>query len=278
MMIRPFSAVARRGRALCTAASYETILAEKRGAVGLITLNRPKALNALNPTLVAELAQAAVAFESDPEVGAMVVTGAGNKAFVAGADIKVMQDKSYMDMYKATLFGADLDKLSTLKKPIIAAVNGFCLGGGCELAMCCDFILAADTARFGQPEIKLGTIPGLGGTQRFTRALGKSRAMELVLTGDMMTAEEACSRGLVSRVVPADQLLDDALKTASKIAKLSQPIVAIAKDMVNASFESSLKEGLRLERLAFYSTFSTKDQKIGMKAFVNKEEPAFVNE
>ena len=238
---------------MCTLPSYEAIIAEKRGAVALITLNRPKALNALNPTLVAELAEAALAFDNDPDVGAIVLTGAGDKSFVAGADIKVMADKTYMDMYKTKLFG-ELDLLTTVRKPIIAAVNGFCLGGGCELAMACDFILASDTAKFGQPEIKLGTIPGLGGTQRFTRALGKSRAMELVLTGDMMSAEEACSRGLVSRVVPHAELLDDALKTANKIASMSSPIVSIAKTCVNTAFEGSLTEGLRFERALFYST------------------------
>lgn len=180
--------------------------------------------------------------------------------------------------FTATLFGKDFDRFTSVKKPIIAAVNGFCLGGGCELAMCCDFILAADSAKFGQPEIKLGTIPGLGGTQRFTRAIGKSRAMELVLTGDMMSAEEACSRGLVARVVPGEELLEDALKQAGKIASYSQPIVAMAKQCVNASFESSLAEGLRLERMLFYSSFSTKDQKIGMKAFMEKSKPEFVQE
>ena len=206
------------------------------------------------------------------------MTGAGEKAFAAGADIKVMSSKSYMDMYKARLYGAEFAKISNVRKPIIAAVNGFCLGGGCELAMSFDFILAADTAKFGQPEIKLGTIPGLGGTQRFTRALGKSRAMELVLTGDMMSADEACTRGLVSRVVPAASLLDDALATAAKIASMSQPIVGMAKDCVNASFESSLAEGLRLERSLFYSTFATKDQKIGMAAFVDKAKAEFKDE
>ena len=183
------------------------------------------------------------------------------------------------DIYlQATLFGKDFDRIMTVKKPMIAAVNGFCLGGGCELAMLFDFIIASDNAKFGQPEIKLGTIPGLGGTQRFTRAIGKSRAMELVLTGDMMSAEEACSRGLVARVVPADALLDDAMKQAGKIASMSQPIVAMAKNLVNASFESSLAEGLRLERAIFYSTFATQDQKIGMKAFMAKEKPDFKNE
>ena len=277
--------MARATRALRLAASgrrfastYTSILTETKANVGLITLNRPKALNALSPELITELVTAAEEFEADPAIGAIVITGAGNKAFVAGADIKVMSEKSYMDMYKATFLVKDFQRINNVTKPIIAAVNGFCLGGGCELAMACDFILAADTAKFGQPEIKLGTIPGLGGTQRFTRAIGKSRAMELVLTGDMMSAEEACTRGLVARVVPAAELLDDALGQAAKIASMSQPIVAMAKTCVNASFESPLAEGLRLERALFYSTFGTKDQKIGMKAFMNKETPAFEHE
>ena len=265
-------------RLLSTAPSYQSILTETRGKVGLITLNRPKALNALSPDLVNELADAAIAYDADPSIGAIVVTGAGDKAFAAGADIKFMSDKSYMDMYKARVYGAEFDKLASVRKPIIAAVNGFALGGGCELAMSMDLILASDQAKFGQPEIKLGTIPGLGGTQRFTRAIGKSRAMELVLTGDMMSAEEACTCGLVARVVPHADLVDDAVKTASKIASQSQPIVAMAKDLVNASFESSLAEGLRLERALFYSTFATADQKIGMKAFMEKAKPDFKDE
>lgn len=274
---RSTSAWSRMGRRF--ASTYTNILTEvKNGNVALITMNRPKALNALNPEIVSELAHACVGYDADPSIGAIVVTGAGDKSFVAGADIKVMAEKSYMDMYKPTFLGAEFDKIMGVKKPIIAAVNGFCLGGGCELAMLCDFILAADTAKFGQPEIKLGTIPGLGGTQRFTRAIGKSRAMEMTLTGDMMSAEEACMRGLVARVVPADQLLDDALKQAGKIASMSQPIVAMAKTCINASFESSLAEGLKLERAIFYATFATKDQKIGMKAFMAKEKPEFVNE
>jgi enoyl-CoA hydratase len=232
-MMLGLRSTAPRLRGLCTGArAYTCITEEVRGAVGLITLNRPKALNALSPDLVRELAQAVGAFDADPAVRAMVLTGAGEKAFAAGADITAMAPKSYMDMYTTKLFG-ELDEISAARTPIIAAVNGFALGGGCELAMACDFILAADTARFGQPEIKLGTIPGLGGTQRFTRAIGKSRAMELTLTGDMMSAEEACARGLVSRVVPAAELLDDALATAAKIADMSAPIVAIAKDCVN---------------------------------------------
>lgn len=258
------------------ASSYANIVSEARGSVGIITLNRPKQLNSLTPALVAEVAQCAAEFDADPAIGAIVLTGEG-KAFAAGADIKTMQDKTYMEMYKTRLFG-EFDDILAVRKPIIAAVNGFALGGGCELAMSCDFILAADSAVFGQPEIKLGTIPGLGGTQRFTRAIGKARAMELTLTGDMMSAEEACSRGLVARVLPAAELVEDAIKTASKIASYSQPVVAMAKQCVNVAFESSLTEGLKYERMAFYSTFALKDQKIGMKAFVEKAKPEFVHE
>lgn len=259
-------------------AAYKEILSERRpGGVGLITLNREKQLNALTPTLTKELVAAAKELDADPKIGAIVVTGSGSKAFAAGADIKTMASLSYMDMYKGQIF-SELDDLSKVRKPVIAAVNGFALGGGCELAMACDFILASDTAKFGQPEIKLGTIPGLGGTQRFTRALGKARAMELCLTGGLMGAEEAVARGLASRVVPAAELLDDALATAATIGSMSQPIVAIAKTCVNAAFESSLAEGLRLERQLFYSTFATRDQKLGMKAFVEKAEPAFEHE
>ena len=266
-------------RSLSTSGTnYATILTETRGAVGLITLNRPKALNSLSPELVAEVAKATAVYDADPSIGCIVITGSGQKAFAAGADIKFMADKSYMDMHKQRAYSAEFGAIANVSKPIIAAVNGFCLGGGCEFAMACDFILAADTAKFGQPEITLGTIPGLGGTQRWTRALGKSRAMELVLTGEMITAQEALARGLVARVVPAAELLDDALKTAAKIASHSQPIAALAKTLVNAAFESSLAEGLRLERMLFYSTFSTKDQKIGMKAFIEKQKPEWTNE
>jgi len=255
--------------------TYSTLLSEVRAAerVGVITLNRPKALNALSPELTRELLACATELDADPGVGAIVLTGSG-KAFAAGADIKAMMDKGAFDMFESRLFG-ELDGLTRLRKPLIAAVNGFCLGGGCELAMTCDFILAAESAKFGQPEIKLGTIPGLGGTQRFTRALGKSRAMELVLTGDMISATEAAERGLAARVLPDDRLLDEAVAQAAKIASYSKPIVEIAKTCVNATFETSLSEGLRLERSLFYATFSSKDQKIGMKAFVEKQPPAF---
>jgi len=275
-LVRP--SAMRSARRLCTSVTYESITAEvKPGKVGLITLNRPKALNALSPDLVREMAQAATAFDLDPEIGCIVLTGAG-KAFAAGADIKVMAPMSYMDMYKARLYGEDFGKMEKVRTPILAAVNGFCLGGGCELAMMCDFILAADVAKFGQPEIKLGTIPGLGGTQRLTRAIGKARAMELTLTGDMMSADEAATRGLASRVVPAAELLDDALKTAAKIASMSKPITMMAKDCVNVAFESSLAEGLRYERALFYSSFATADQKIGMKAFMEKGAAEFKDE
>jgi len=273
--------VAGRGvfrRGLCAAPAYTCILTEKKGSVGLITLNRPKALNALSPTLMQEVAAAAAAFDTDDAVGAIVLTGSGDKAFAAGADIKVMAELTYSEMKKGAIFSKEWAALEAVRKPMIAAVNGFALGGGCELAMTCDFILASDTAKFGQPEIKLGTIPGLGGTQRLTRAIGKSRSMELTLTADMMGAEEALSRGLVSRIVPSDQLLEDALATAAKIAGYSQPITAIAKQCVNAAFESSLTEGLKFERQLFYATFATKDRKIGMDAFVSKQPPVFVHE
>lgn len=260
----------RRGRSL-SSGSYACIKHEQRGSVALITLDRPKALNALSSSLVGELMDCARAAEAHPSVGAIVVTGSG-KAFAAGADIREMSGKSYMEMYEARLF-SELDELQNFKTPIIAAVNGFALGGGCELAMACDIVLAADSAVFGQPEIKLGTIPGLGGTQRFTRAIGKSRAMELVLSGDHMSAEEAVSRGLASRVVPAASLVDEAVGLGAKIASNSKPIVALAKACVHAAFETSLAEGLRFERQTFYSTFATSDQKIGMAAFAAKETP-----
>lgn len=212
----------------CTTTPPEPLITvERRGAVGLLTLNRPRSMNALSPQLVKELAEHALAFDAEAEIGAIVVTGAG-KAFAAGADIKLMKDQGYMDMYKQRLF-SHVDQLSLVSKPVIAAVHGFALGGGCELAMACDFILAAESTKFGQPEIKLGTVPGLGGTQRFARAVGKSRAMELVLTGDFIGAEEACARGLVSRVVADANLLEDAISTANRIAQMSQPATAMAK-------------------------------------------------
>lgn len=258
------------------APQYTNILVEKKeGGVGLITLNRPKALNALCDELIHELNDAARRFELDNEVGAIVLTGS-KKAFAAGADIKEMSTKTYMDTYKNNMFSA-WDNLTKIRKPIIAAVNGFALGGGCELAMMCDIILAGDKARFGQPEIKLGTIPGVGGTQRLTRAVGKSKAMELILTGDFMNAEEAKQSGLVSRVVPEDELLTVALDMAKKVASYSQPIVSMAKECVNQAYESTLHEGVHFERRVFHSTFATNDQKEGMKAFIEKAQPAWTH-
>ena len=256
--------------------AYETILVETRGPVGLITLNRPKALNALSDQLVTELGQALDALEADDSVGAIVVTGS-EKAFAAGADIKEMQGFSYMDVYKANFITAKWERLAKCRKPTIAAVAGYALGGGCELAMMADFILAADTAKFGQPEITIGTIPGAGGTQRLTRFVGKSKAMEMCLTGRLMDAAEAERAGLVSRVVPAAELVDEAVKVAEKIAKLSRPVVMMCKDAVNAAYETTLTEGVKVERRLFHSTFATEDQKEGMAAFAEKRQPDWKN-
>jgi len=256
--------------------SNEFILVEKRGAVGLITLNRPEALNALCAALIEELAGALDDFETDDAVGCVVLTGS-ERAFAAGADIKEMQDKSYMDMYLADFITRGWERVTTCRKPIIAAVAGYALGGGCEMAMMCDFILAADTAKFGQPEITIGTIPGSGGTQRMTRFVGKSKAMEMILTGRMMDAEEAERSGLVSRVVPAADLVEEAVATAAKIAALSRPAVMLAKEAVNRAYETSLAEGVRFERRLFHSTFATEDQKEGMTAFSEKRKPVFRN-
>ncbi|WP_448203708.1 enoyl-CoA hydratase [Azospirillum sp. sgz302134] len=252
--------------------AYETILVETRGPVGLITLNRPKALNALSDQLVTELGQALDALEADDAIGAIVVTGS-EKAFAAGADIKEMQGFSYMDVYKANFITAKWERLAQCRKPTIAAVAGFALGGGCELAMMADFILAGDNAKFGQPEITIGTIPGAGGTQRLTRFVGKSKAMEMVLTGRMIDAAEAERSGLVSRVIPAADLVDEAVRVAEKIAKLSRPVVMMAKDAVNAAYETTLNEGIKVERRLFHSTFATEDQKEGMSAFAEKRQP-----
>jgi len=252
---------------------YETIIAETRDAVGLITLNRPDALNALNAQLIREMGQALVSFDTDDAIGAIVITGS-TKAFAAGADIKEMKDFSYMDAYLSD-FISDWEQVTRCRKPVIAAVAGFALGGGCELAMMCDFILAGDNARFGQPEITLGIIPGAGGTQRLTRLVGKSKAMEMCLTGRMIDAEEAERAGLVSRIVPTDELLDDALATAAKIAAMSRPSTMMAKEAINAALETSLKEGVHLERRLFHSTFATEDQKEGMAAFAEKRKPDF---
>jgi enoyl-CoA hydratase len=255
--------------------SYETIIVETRGKVGLIRLNRPAALNALNRALMRELAGALDAFEADPAIGCMVITGS-DKAFAAGADIKEMADKTFADAYLGD-FAADWDRAATVRKPVIAAVAGFALGGGCELAMQCDLIIAADNARFGQPEIKLGIIPGIGGTQRFTRAVGKAKAMDIVLTGRMMDVQEAERAGLVARVVPLASLLDEAMKTADTIASMSLPSVLAAKEAVNTAFETTLAEGVRFERRVFHALFATADQKEGMAAFIAKRPPKFAN-
>ena len=256
--------------------AYETILVETRGPVGLITLNRPKALNALNDQLVTELGRALDALEADAAIGAIVVTGS-EKAFAAGADIKEMAGFDYMDVYTSNFITAKWERLAQCRKPTIAAVAGFALGGGCEMAMMADFILAADTAKFGQPEVTIGTIPGAGGTQRLTRFVGKSKAMEMVLTGRMIDAAEAERCGLVSRIVPAAELVEEAVKVATKIASLSQPVIAMAKEAVNVAYESTLAEGIRFERRLFHSTFATEDQKEGMAAFAEKRQPGWKN-
>jgi enoyl-CoA hydratase len=250
--------------------AYENILTEVRGKVGIVTLNRPKALNALSPDLMREVSQALDVFEADDAIGCMVLTG---------SDIKAMKDKSYMDVYSEDFITAEWERITRCRKPVIAAVAGFALGGGCELAMMCDFIIAADNAKFGQPEINLGIIPGAGGTQRLPRFVGKSKAMEMALLGQarMMDAQEAERCGLVSRVVPLAGLLDDAVATAQKIAELSLPIVMLAKESVNRAFETTLSEGVRFERRLFHSTFATEDQKEGMAAFVEKRKPVFKN-
>ncbi len=242
----------------------------------MITLNRPKALNALCDALVAELGQALGAFEADENVGCIVLTGS-EKAFAAGADIKEMAEKSYMDAYLADFITVGWERVTKCRKPVIAAVAGYALGGGCELAMMCDFIIAADNAKFGQPEITIGTIPGAGGTQRLTRFVGKSKAMEMVLTGRMMDAQEAERAGLVSRVVPLDSLMDEAMKAADTISGLSRPVVMMAKESVDRAYETTLAEGVRFERRLFHSTFATADQKEGMSAFVEKRQPNFKN-
>ena len=254
--------------------SYENILVETRGNVGIIRLNRPQALNALSPALVKDLGQALDILEKDSNIRAMVITGS-DKAFAAGADIKVMQNFNYMDTYLSNYITEGWERVAQCRKPLIAAVAGFALGGGCEMAMMCDFILAADNAKFGQPEIKLGVIPGAGGTQRLTRFVGKSKAMEMVLTGRMMDAQEAERSGLVSRIVPLAELVDEAIKVAQQIADLSLPIVMMAKESVNRSYESSLAEGILFERRTFHAAFATEDQKEGMAAFVEKRKPAF---
>jgi enoyl-CoA hydratase len=256
--------------------TYESIVVETRGRVGVIKLNRPQALNALNSKLVGELSAAIDAFEADRNIGCLLITGS-EKAFAAGADIKEMADKSFLDAFFGD-FVSTWDRTAHARKPVIAAVAGFALGGGCEIAMQCDFIIAADTAKFGQPEIKLGVIPGIGGTQRLTRAVGKAKAMDLCLTGRMMDAQEAERSGLVARVVPAASLMEEALKAAEMIASMSLPSVMLAKESINRAFETTLAEGNRFERRVFHSLFATKDRKEGMAAFIEKRAPKFTNE
>jgi enoyl-CoA hydratase len=256
--------------------AYEMILVETRGRVGLVTLNRPKALNALCDQLMTELGQAMAAFDADPAIGAIVLTGS-EKAFAAGADIKEMKVRTYPEVYKEDFIGKRWEAVLTIQKPVIAAVAGFALGGGCELAMMCDLIIAADTAKFGQPEINLGIIPGAGGSQRLTRVVGKSKAMDMILTGRMMDAAEAERSNLVCRVVPAADLVAEALKMGEKIASLSAPSVAMAKEAVNVAYETTLREGVRFERRLFYSLFATEDQKEGMSAFAEKRAAQFTH-
>ena len=253
--------------------AYETILSETRGKVGLITIHRPDALNALNSTVIREINIALDGCEADAAIGAIVITGS-EKAFAAGADVKEMKDLAFPSTYLDDFITA-WDKVSQRRKPIIAAVSGFALGGGCELAMMCDFILASETAKFGQPEIRLGIMPGAGGTQRLTRAVGKAKAMELCLTGRMMDAQEAERAGLVSRIVPVADLVEEAVKTASTIASFSRQSVLMTKEAINRAFESSLAEGIRFERREFQSLFATEDQKEGMSAFIEKRPAAF---
>ncbi|EUB84612.1 MULTISPECIES: enoyl-CoA hydratase [Pseudomonas] len=253
--------------------TYETILLENHGRVGLITLNRPQALNALNAQLVSEVNHALDGLEADANIGCIVITGS-KKAFAAGADIKEMAELTYPQIYMDDLF-SDSDRVANRRKPIIAAVNGFALGGGCELALMCDFILAGDNAKFGQPEINLGVLPGMGGTQRLTRAVGKAKAMEMCLSGRMIDAVEAERCGIVARIVPSDELLDEALKVAAVIASKSLPIAMMIKESVNRAFEVNLTEGVRFERRVFHAAFATQDQKEGMAAFVAKRAPEF---
>jgi len=254
--------------------AYQNIKTETKGRVAIIRLDRPKALNALCAELVRELGQALDAFEADPGVGCMVLTGS-DKAFAAGADIKEMKDQTYQDVFLKDFITVGWEKVSQVRKPIIAAVAGYALGGGCEMAMMCDFIIAADTAKFGQPEITLGTIPGAGGTQRLPRFVGKSKAMDLVLTGRMMDAAEAERCGLVSRVVPLADLMNDAIATAEKIAAMSLPATMVAKEAVNRAFETTLSEGVRFERRTFHATFGFDDRAEGMAAFADKRKPAW---
>ncbi len=256
--------------------AYKTILLEKKGAVALITLNRPEALNALNKQLMDELTEALLALEVDDDIGVTVITGS-EKAFAAGADIHEMASKDYMDVFMEDFITANWEEASRCRKPVIAAVAGYALGGGCELAMMCDMIICADNAKFGQPEIKLGVMPGAGGTQRLTRQIGKSKAMDMILTGRMMDAEEAERSGLASRVFPVDDLVTETLKIAQCIAELSRPSVMLSKEAINRAYETTLSEGVRFERRVFHSLFSTEDQTEGMEAFVEKRKPQFKN-
>ena len=256
--------------------SYENIVVETREKVGVIQLHRPKALNALNDKLMDELGAALSAFDIDDNIGCIIVTGS-EKAFAAGADIGAMANYTFMDVYKGDYITRNWEQIRRIRKPVIAAVAGYALGGGCELAMMCDFIIAADTAKFGQPEIKLGTIPGAGGTQRLPRAVSKAKAMDMCLTGRLMDAVEAERAGLVSRIVPADKLMDEAVSTASTIAGMSLPIVMMVKESINRAYETTLSEGVQYERRLFHSTFATEDQKEGMKAFIEKRLPGFRN-
>jgi enoyl-CoA hydratase len=256
--------------------NYENILVETREKVGLIQLNRPKALNALNDQLMNELGDALLKFDSDDNIGCVVITGS-EKAFAAGADIGAMSSYSFMDVYKGDYITRNWEQIRRVRKPVIAAVAGYALGGGCELAMMCDFIIAAETAKFGQPEIKLGTMPGAGGTQRLPRAISKSKAMDMCLTARTMDAAEAERAGLVSRIVPADKLMEEALAAAAAIAGMSLPIVMMVKESINRAYETTLAEGVQYERRLFHSTFATEDQKEGMKAFIEKRLPTFRN-
>ena len=256
--------------------TYELIVTRTEGRVAIVTLNRPKQLNALNDRLMDELGAALKAFDADDNIGCMILTGS-EKAFAAGADIGAMASYSFADVYKGDYITRNWEQLRSIRKPVIAAVSGFALGGGCELAMMCDFIIAADNAKFGQPEIKLGIIPGSGGTQRLPRAVGKAKAMDLVLTGRMMDATEAERSGLVSRVVPLEKLMDEALAAALQICDYGQIAVMAAKEAVNRAYESTLADGIMFERRLFHATFATSDQKEGMDAFVNKRKPAFTH-
>jgi len=255
---------------------YENIIVERKDGVGVITLNRPKAMNALSAALMGELRRALIDLEGEDEIGCMVITGS-EKAFAAGADIKEMQSKTYMDVYLEDFITATWEQIAKIRKPIIAAVSGYALGGGCEIAMMCDFIIAADNAKFGQPEITIATIPGAGGTQRLPRFIGKAKAMDMCLTGRMMDVEEAERAGLVSRIVPVAELMNETMKAAQRIASLSRPSVMMAKESVNRAFETVLSEGIRVERRLFHSTFATEDQKEGMAAFAEKRQPNFKN-